>query len=126
MKETRRYMRLLAADIDQEFLYEYKDAMENASPKILLESAFALFNVDLKKEIEAIRLHLPPTLIVNSIKEEELFKKEAVFLAESLGVENICHITGLHDDFILRPKAETVHKVMEFLLEGDYRVNTSS
>jgi esterase/lipase len=120
MSEINRYIRVLSNYIDREILLEYRDMMSKSNPRILMESVFALFNVDLRKEISVIKSNQPPILIVNSDTEDKIFEKEADFLAKELNVENRYHITGAHDDFILRPKSETVQKVMEFLLEDDY------
>jgi pimeloyl-ACP methyl ester carboxylesterase len=104
------FRKLVSADLVDMYMTMYM----RTDSVVLMNSIWELFNTDnedLLPEVGKVK----NILIVNSQEEDKLFRMQAEHLRRHLPSEHTLKIHGTHDDFILRPKSETVEQVMNFL-----------
>ncbi len=104
--------------ISMDLLDMYLTMFLRADKIIMLDSVYRLFNSKMTTDDISVLDQIPNVLVVNSETEAPLFRKQAGHLRRVLKNNSSFKIRGTHDDFILKPKAETVQKVMEFLVNS--------
>lgn len=108
-------MEIATAGIDPALLEQYDAMIKRTNSKILLEGIYSLFNLDIRDQLEKLKV-VDKLLIINSAEEESFFRRQAEFLRRFFQTEASFKIHGSHNDFIARPRQEYIKKVIDFLI----------
>lgn len=109
------YKRTLAKEnISKDMLNFYKLLLKKADGGVLLKSLYALFRTDWSVVIKGLKGKT--VLVVSSTDESHYLRLQSEHIRRELGGEESLYLRGAHEDFILKPTAETVSYIINFLL----------
>lgn len=103
-----------------EMIKEYGRFIQNASPKVLLQSLFYLFQNTYGKLV--YKFKDKPILIINSRNETPMFRKNAAFLRANVIGEESLFIHGAHEDFLLKPNPKVYEQIFTFLASKKHKI----
>lgn len=108
------YKRALKKEqMSSEVMKRYEALINKADGNVLLHSLYTLFSTDwsvIIKELKNISI-----LVISSRDESRFLRLQSEHIRRELDMEKSFYISGAHEDFILKPKRETVKCVIDFL-----------
>lgn len=112
----RKYRKYLASTgMEQSVIDQYARMLNNSDAKVLFTSLNHLYTNDYSQYIK--NFNNKDILIVNSKEETPYFRKQAGHIRHILNGEKSIFLHGNHEDFVLRPQAEVVKQVIDFLIK---------
>ncbi len=96
-----------------EQLQTYESSFSKANSKVLLDSLYSLFKIDLRDTLQS--LSKQKFMIINSTEEGRMFMEASREIRSLLKGESSAYLKGTHSDFILRPEPQSVSSLFEFL-----------
>lgn len=114
LQKFKKYRLVLSQSISDDILEQYNSMLLRTDKDMVLESLYQLFTQGIDHNVDVLK-SFDNVLIVNSKQEDNLFRRQAEWLRRHLSNDVNYKINGRHEDFILKPNADVVKKVVEYL-----------
>lgn len=111
-KYYKKYLR--TTGMESSVIDQYYKMVKKVDSKVLFTSLEHLYSSDYSKYLTKLKDR--NVMIVSSINELPYFRKQAGHIRHILDGEKNLYLRGNHEDFVLKPKADNVKQVMDFLV----------
>ncbi len=109
----KRYSEALVNSEISDFLTDYGNMLEKTDEQVLLDTIYDIMHIDWTPYLDKIKNK--KVLVVNSTKEDKLFREQARIIRLKLNHDMSMYLDGNHSDFLLKPDDDVLKQILDFL-----------